>query len=307
MTEPGTGPFGSPVLLCADYYAMTPGVSDGIRQLVEQHRLSATSAMVNTPYWPQEAARLRELRGGASVGLHLNLTEGRPLTPLSFTLENGQFPGLSALLTASILRRLNREELGQEIRAQLDAFEAHFQHPPDHVDGHQHCHVLPVIRRCLLEECSQRYPAGALLFRAPASGTLPWSSSDPRSSGNATTLKTLFVGLLSTGLRRQAGRRGFAVNRSFSGFSSFVDKTAIVQEIEAITRPASKSRTRPRAGHMTMCHPGLPDAEPLAEHSDMRQHEFDTLVQSALLPAHILHPERSADGRIDWQSIPGYR
>ena len=40
---------------------------------------------------------------------------------------------------------------------QLDAFESVWQHPPAHVDGHQHVHQFAVIREALFEALTQRY------------------------------------------------------------------------------------------------------------------------------------------------------
>ena len=49
----------SMIILCADDYAMTEGISRAIGELAAAKRLSATSVMVNTPHWPAAAPRLR--------------------------------------------------------------------------------------------------------------------------------------------------------------------------------------------------------------------------------------------------------
>ncbi|MGB6115303.1 MAG: ChbG/HpnK family deacetylase, partial [Comamonas sp.] len=43
-----------PLVLCADDYAQEAGVSHAIVQLARQGQLSATSAMVLSPRWPQD-------------------------------------------------------------------------------------------------------------------------------------------------------------------------------------------------------------------------------------------------------------
>jgi chitin disaccharide deacetylase len=45
----------------------------------------------------------------------------------------------------------------KHVARQLDAFEQHWGHAPDHIDGHQHVHQFPVIRDVLLAECKRRY------------------------------------------------------------------------------------------------------------------------------------------------------
>jgi predicted glycoside hydrolase/deacetylase ChbG (UPF0249 family) len=66
------------LILCADDYALTEGVSRAIGELAAARRLSATSAMVTTPHWPAMAPRLAVHRGHLAVGVHLNLTLGAP-------------------------------------------------------------------------------------------------------------------------------------------------------------------------------------------------------------------------------------
>ena len=67
------------IILCADDYGISGGVSRGILELCEAGRLSATSAMVTFERWQQDAARLGPIRATTALGLHLNLTLGRPL------------------------------------------------------------------------------------------------------------------------------------------------------------------------------------------------------------------------------------
>ena len=62
------------VVLCADDFALSAPVSEAIVQLAQAHRISATSAMVLSPRWMEDAARLKTLRGQIDVGLHLDWT-----------------------------------------------------------------------------------------------------------------------------------------------------------------------------------------------------------------------------------------
>ena len=65
-----------PLVLCADDYAQSAGISQAIRDLAQAGRLSATSAMVLSPRWPEDAAALHALRGRIDVGLHVS--RGQP-------------------------------------------------------------------------------------------------------------------------------------------------------------------------------------------------------------------------------------
>src|SRR5688500_29751 len=73
---------GRMIILCADDYGLTEGVSRAIGELAAAKRLSATSVLVTSPHWPASAPRLCAHRGRLSVGLHLDLTLAGPLGPM---------------------------------------------------------------------------------------------------------------------------------------------------------------------------------------------------------------------------------
>lgn len=147
------------VVVCADDYGISHGVCDAIETLIEDGRLRATTAMTGFPEWRQRAPDLRALanRCGADIGLHLTLTDHEPIAPMPRFAGGGTMPGLASVLRGAKLRRLPREEIAAEIKAQFDAFEDAFGAPPAFVDGHQHVHAFPVIRALLLQETIERY------------------------------------------------------------------------------------------------------------------------------------------------------
>jgi len=91
------------IILCADDYALTEGVSRAVGELAAARRLSATSAMVTTPCWPAMAQRLVVHRGRIAVGLHLNLTLGGPLGAMPRLAPGGMFSKRNALLLRALL------------------------------------------------------------------------------------------------------------------------------------------------------------------------------------------------------------
>jgi predicted glycoside hydrolase/deacetylase ChbG (UPF0249 family) len=73
------------IWLCADDYGISPGVNRGIRQLIERHRLNATSVMTVGPSIGREEVRALQTAAAGSprcaIGLHVTLTAPfRPLT-----------------------------------------------------------------------------------------------------------------------------------------------------------------------------------------------------------------------------------
>src|SRR5262249_7833626 len=90
-------PAARPIVLCADDYAVAPGVSRAICALVERGRLSATSCMTVSSHWAEHARWLRPLDGQADIGLHLTLTDHAPLGAMRLAV-GGRLPPLGTLM-----------------------------------------------------------------------------------------------------------------------------------------------------------------------------------------------------------------
>jgi predicted glycoside hydrolase/deacetylase ChbG (UPF0249 family) len=278
------------IILCADDYGMTAGISEGILSLAATGRLSATSAMVTTHHWPAAAARLRALRPRLAVGLHFNLTTGQPLGPMPRLAPGGSFPSLSDMLGKALTGRLNRAEIADELGRQLDRFTAELGAPPDFVDGHHHVHVLPVVRRALVDTLAERHRVSRPLLRDP-------SDSPAHILRRPSAGKALLAAALATGFAELAAGKGFAVNRGFSGFSTF-GRVPFAREVDAFLLALG-----PR--HMIMCHPGFPDAElaALDRVAERRREEYEVLASRPDLPDRIWRPERGLAGSpVVWPS-----
>ncbi|MEY4435075.1 MAG: hypothetical protein RL175_30 [Pseudomonadota bacterium] len=138
------------VVLCADDYALNAPVSQGIVALVVLGRLSATSVMSLSPRWAEDVVALRDVRERLDVGVHLDWTS-------SFAIEAGHGRGLAQVMARAALRLYKQKTIEDEIERQLDAFEAHWQAAPDHIDGHQHVQQFAVFRHALAEVLMRRY------------------------------------------------------------------------------------------------------------------------------------------------------
>lgn len=235
-------------ILCADDFAMTEGVSRAILDLLGRGKLTATGAMTNRPHWRRLAPELAAFAGTADLGLHLNLTCAAPLSAMPHLAPGGTLPGLKDVARLATTSPAARKEIAAEIARQLDAFEDALGCPPDFVDGHQHVHVLPGVRRALLDILARRYPAGALYVRDPAD-----SVAAIRTRGVAVG-KALVIAGLATGFRSAALKRGLRVNRGFSGVAPF-------DPHRDFTADLARFLIEPGPSHLVMCHPGFVDAE----------------------------------------------
>jgi predicted glycoside hydrolase/deacetylase ChbG (UPF0249 family) len=221
-----------PVIVCADDFAFSAAVSQGIAQLARQGRISATSAMVLSPRWLADAALLRELRGRIDVGLHLDWT-----SPLAVATGHGMSLGRAML--RSLSGGFGRSAVSAVIERQLDAFEAQWQAAPDHVDGHQHVHQFAGIREPLLDVLDRRYGAG----------TGPWVRVS-RPVGSGTGVKGRVVGAMGAqALADGLGQRGRPASPALVGMYDFGGSGA-----QYATRLEGWLRAAP-AGAVLMCHP----------------------------------------------------
>jgi len=283
----------SRIILCADDYALTEGISRAIGELAAAKRLSATSVLVTSPHWPAGAPRLCAHRGHLSVGLHLNFTLGAPLGPMPRLAPDGAFPTLRGFIARALLGLLDKEEIAAEIARQLDRFEQAMRAPPDHIDGHQHVHALSGVRTVLLQTVRRRYRSRPPLLRNPADRL-----STITARGVAVS-KAMLVAALALGFARAARRFGLPVNDTFAGFSNFADSVPFTEELPKVL-------ARPGRQHIVMCHPGHPDADLAALDLvvERRRMEYDALMRDAGLPARIWRPSRSANGPpLDWANF----
>lgn len=283
------------IILCADDYALTEGISRAIGELAAAQRLSATSVLVTSAHWLASAPRLCVHRGHLSVGLHLDLTLGTPLGPMPRLAPAGAFPRLRGLLARALLGLLDIDEIRAEIGRQLDRFELGMRTPPDHIDGHQHVHVLSGVRQVLLETVQRRYPSRPPLIRDPSDRLRTITAR------GVAVPKAISVGALALGFARAAQEARLSVNDSFAGFSNFDVSAPYADELRsALSQPGRR--------HMVMCHPGHPDAElagldPVVER---RRMEYDVLMRDPGLPQRIWRPSRNADGPpLAWADLPG--
>ena len=226
------------LILCADDFAMSDGVSATIAELAAAGRLSAVSCMAAAPGWAAQAPRLKGLGDRVAVGLHIVLSDETPLGSMPRLAPDGRLPGCDPLTVQAYAGNVPLCEVADEVARQFDAFQAEHGAPPDFVDGHQHVHMLPGLRAIVLEVTRRRAPFAWLrdcTDRLPAVLARPFQT------------RALRSGLLSRGLSRDAERLGLRTNRGFSGYYDFrSDYAALFPNFLTHVGPAP----------LLMCHPG---------------------------------------------------
>ena len=130
------------LLIHADDFGLTEGVTKGILRAMQEGIVTATSAMVCAPlHFERVKQHCSGLEG--RVGLHLQLTDGRPILTSreipSLVDENGSFARHRDLIGDTC-----PGELLMEWRAQLARFRT-LGFEPSHLDTHHSVHVLPAV------------------------------------------------------------------------------------------------------------------------------------------------------------------
>ncbi len=202
------------IVVCADDYNISPGASKAIRELIATGRLNATSVMTIFPGLDEEAKALANTPSPSPVqiGLHLTLSGGfAPLASPPTATQDGKLPKYTALFSPLARLKVSRKAVALEIEAQIRAFERAFGRMPDYVDGHQHCHLAPPVRKIFVKTVAKLAPKAWVRQCGPAQKRALFTADN----------KTRFIGALSLALERLAKRAGLAVNPSFSGAYDF--------------------------------------------------------------------------------------
>jgi chitin disaccharide deacetylase len=224
------------VSICADDFGLAPGISAGIARLAHAGRLTAISCITNSPHWAASARLLRGLPEMVDVGLHLNFTEGKPISG-RLADHWRQMPGLPRLIAQAHLRLLPLSRLRNEVHEQLVAFNQARGAAPAFIDGHQHVHHLPGLREIILDVAEHVQPLPALRSTArvlgPGAGLKRWLIE--RTGGRA----------LGAALRQ----RVLAHNPALLGAYDFVDA-----DYRALMR--GWLAALPADGGLVFCHPG---------------------------------------------------
>ena len=156
----------------ADDFGLSTGVNRGILEANAAGVVSSVSVLVNAPGWTDAVRRLRDLgpSPGLGVGLHFNLTMGRPVSWGGSLCDarTGQFHSLGALLARACAGRLDPGDIAVECAAQLARLKS-AGFVVTHVDSHRHVHILPGVWGPVAETARN---AGVPVLRVPLE---PWS------------------------------------------------------------------------------------------------------------------------------------
>ena len=210
-----TGPRPPILILTADDFGASPRVNAAI---IQAHRegVLASASLIVTGAAAAEAVALARACPGLRVGLHLVVVDGccalQPDRVPGIVDRTGRFP--ASPLTAGLrygLRRGARAQLAEEIRAQFDRF-ADTGLNLDHVTGHHHLHMHPVLWPLVMAEAERHGAAGIRVTRDDLRLSVAWNR---RGLGVRAAHAAIFAWLAQRCRRELTGRRLQWVSRVY--------------------------------------------------------------------------------------------
>lgn len=244
----------SALIVHADDFGLTVGVNAGILLAHVTGIVRSASLMVTTPGFEQAVALARR-HPSLDLGLHLNLTTGRPCLPPSavpsLVDRAGYFHRLDAWLLRALRRRIDPAEVHAELAAQMEHGLATGL-PFSHVDGHHHIHLFaPATAAVRFLVLQHGFRAVRLSDERPLLRTSP------------TVARLLRVAPLTGAWRRQwllslASRRAARLLRAFAHADYFAGLPLIGNGLDAGNLSRLLTMLPPGITEL-MCHPGYGD------------------------------------------------
>lgn len=188
------------LIVNADDFGLSRSVNEAVVRAHREGILTSASLMVNEPGF-DEAVKLAKENPRLGVGLHLTLLMGHSALPPEkipgLVNGRGEFTNRPAGAGMGYFFKRNlRPQLRAEIHEQFAKFHGTGL-PLDHVNGHLHLHLHPVIFSILMEDCqklgirrlrltrdclsrSRRMARGQWLYRVSHAAIYEWLSSRAR-------------------------------------------------------------------------------------------------------------------------------
>lgn len=124
------------LIVNADDFGLTHGVTRGILDAMDNGIVTSTTMMVNTR-GTEEAAQIARSRSELAVGLHINISLGLPLTDCPSLLRDGSFTKPKVLGNTC---GYDEADLDRELNAQYQRFVSLIGRKPSHIDSHLYAH-----------------------------------------------------------------------------------------------------------------------------------------------------------------------
>ncbi len=273
------------LIINADDWGMSDGVCDGILQAWRAGVVTSASALISIEGAVERVTAAQRIATGLPIGLHLNLTIGRPVLPPARvpTLVDaaGRFHRLAAILPR--LPAIDPEHVHDELWAQAQLLEScgvRF----DHIDFHHH---LPVFYAPFFAIACDLARAYSVPMRRPRPTRMPGASAGVDLRQAASRVAEYLP--LGRSPRHALEMAQHALTLIYGREQGQLDQAAIVTPVRFVagfghaTTPqhlATLLHTLPDGVSELMVHPGIDD---LSEPADDMPNELRAGELAALL------------------------
>ncbi len=245
------------LIVNADDLGWTAGVNRGIAEAHRNGIVTSASLLANGSAYEDGVRTARELPS-LGVGVHLNLSDGKPIAPpnevRSLLKETGEFSDdpaslLLRLTTKSLKLSHAEKEWDAQIRKILsDGIR------PTHLDGHKHVQMLPGLFAIVLR-LARKHDIDAVRISHESSSLRAALSNDGESAGVRLKqgVQARGLKLLARDARQMAERAGIASADYFCGIA----QTGVL----TLNGVRNLLAHLPDGTTELMCHPGYADAD----------------------------------------------
>jgi hopanoid biosynthesis associated protein HpnK len=246
------------LIVTADDFGLTKRINEAIILAHRDGIVTSASLMTNGGAFESAVSMGRD-NPSLDVGLHLNLTEGRPVSnpaaiPSLADSRGFLYKHPTKLARGFLSRKVNAADVETEIRAQLQkAMDAGAE--MTHVDGHKHVHAIPPVLRALVRIAPE---FGIRAIRSTNEGRTGLLSLMKRNGPARLQICKQYLSGLMTSLTFRTVARRIQLNRLVTPLSFYgVTQTGFL-DLEAL---AAIFHDLPDGISELMCHPGYVDAD----------------------------------------------
>lgn len=138
------------VIFNADDFGLTKGVNAGILKCFKSGIVTDSSLLMNFEA-TEDAVKIIK-RSKLNAGIHLNLTEGKPLSDKVRTLidKNGNFFNIAKFSLRLMSNKISDADIEREFTAQIEKFLSE-NLIPTHIDTHQYAHMFKKVCKAAIK------------------------------------------------------------------------------------------------------------------------------------------------------------
>jgi len=265
------------LIINADDLGADEGRNQGIFEAIHAGRVTSASILPNGPGILDALERIRsESYRNISWGIHINLSEGKPVSTGKASLLAPYGTFLGKISSQRLLMREKNGDLENEITREINAQITLLKTsgiPLVHLDGHQHIHVFPAVLRAVIGAAQRHH--------------IPWIRIPDEPEPTSPDITLPFSLIEEARLFSRLGRRaraiilesGLQIADHFRGL--YLKGHLSIQGLESILKQLPDGLTE------LMVHPGRyienPSDTPFSSFSTRdREQELETLLMDKL-------------------------